>query len=656
MPPDPEPQGTGKTPSPPGEGRGGGPLRHHRGGPHPNPLPGGEGTGNALLAFLLLMVASILFRLPPLLNARGVHSDSAIVGLQARHILRGEWSWYLWGDGQQSSFDGLMVALGFLIGGDNALTLMAVPLAGHLLMTWFLWDLLRRRLGVAAATVAALPIAIGPPAVAMVALYAPRQWCFTAAAAGFWLLDGAGRSRRPRPGYALGVGLVAAAVALDLIAAAFLPALLFFAPACCLDGGPGGRALRRRLAACAIGLAVGGSLVWLARQGGGSSTWKAGASLARVPRNGRLLRATCLPWTLSARVIIPGPVQKSLGPWTPPVAFRAVQAIGAGSLVLGILAGGAGLFARRLPWEVRRTGALGLAVTAGVVAAFLVSVMPADGWSVRYLGPIIWSAPLALAPAAWSLGTRRLGALMVPYLVAAAVNGWLGYGPYVRGPWPVRDPRGVAADEDRLGAELARLGVRHATADYWLAYRLSFLLHERLVVNPLAATDVRYGPYAQAFDSAPVVAYLFHPATPVNPALDYEADLRVAGVPLERREIAGFTVLLLPSTSFAYRDPLGTGRLTLVDVGAGPEPGSRRLRVTLDRAGVRTEGTGLRRELDRDRPFTAALSFTLGGPRGPMLYEGRTTSPFYPSGQGTCRRAADPATRAPWFITAMDRK
>ena len=610
----------------------------------------------AAAAFLTLLIASILFRLPPLLNARGVHSDSAIVGLQARHILKGEWSWYLWGDGQQSSFDALMVALGFLIGGDSAYTLMAVPLAGHLLMTWFLWDILRRRVGVAAATVAALPIAIGPPAVAMVALYAPRQWCFTAAAAGFWLLDGASRSRIPHTGYALGVGLVVGSAALDLIAAAFLPALLVFAPACCLDGRPDRRALRRRLGACAIGLAAGLALVWLARQGGEASTWKAGASLARVPRNGRLLGETCLPWTLSARVIVPGTIQKSLYDWTPPVAFRAVQVIGAGSMVLGILSGGAVLFARRLPWEVRRVGALGLAVTAGIVAAFLVSVMPVDGWSVRYLGPIVWSAPLALAPAAWRLGARRLGAALAPYLVAAAVNGWLGYGPYVRGPWPVWDARGVAADEDRLGAELARLGVRHATADYWLAYRLSFLLHERLIVTPLAATDVRYGPYAQAFGSAPVVAYLFHPATPVNPSADYEADLRGAGVPLERREVAGFTVLLLRSTSFSYRDPLGEGRLTLLDVGAGPEPGTRRLRVTLDRAGGRAAGAGLRREIDRDRPFTAALSFTLDGPGGRLVYEGRTISPHYPYGKGTYRRAGYPAGGVPWFITGMDRK
>ena len=43
-------------------------------------------------ASVTLLVASYLFRLPPLLNARSTNSDAAVVGLQAMHILRGEHS------------------------------------------------------------------------------------------------------------------------------------------------------------------------------------------------------------------------------------------------------------------------------------------------------------------------------------------------------------------------------------------------------------------------------------------------------------------------------------------------------------------------------------------------------------------------------------
>ena len=77
------------------------------------------------LAFLL--VASVVARLPALVNARGVNSDAAVVGLQAMHILRGEWSWFLWGAGYQASFDAALVAAAFAITGPSALTLMAVP-------------------------------------------------------------------------------------------------------------------------------------------------------------------------------------------------------------------------------------------------------------------------------------------------------------------------------------------------------------------------------------------------------------------------------------------------------------------------------------------------------------------------------------------------
>ena len=55
--------------------------------------------------WLAVLVASILFRLPPLINAAGTNSDAAIVGVQAMHILRGEWSWFLLGSGYQTSVD-----------------------------------------------------------------------------------------------------------------------------------------------------------------------------------------------------------------------------------------------------------------------------------------------------------------------------------------------------------------------------------------------------------------------------------------------------------------------------------------------------------------------------------------------------------------------
>ena len=86
------------------------------------------------LPLLLLLVGSVVARLPALVNARGVNSDAAVVGLQAMHILHGEWSWFLWGAGYQASFDAALVAAAFAVTGPSVLTLMAVPLIGHLIL------------------------------------------------------------------------------------------------------------------------------------------------------------------------------------------------------------------------------------------------------------------------------------------------------------------------------------------------------------------------------------------------------------------------------------------------------------------------------------------------------------------------------------------
>jgi hypothetical protein len=73
--------------------------------------------GRGLLPLVFLLVASIVARAPALINARGVNSDAAIVGLQAMHILDGEWSWFLWGAGYQASFDAVLVAAVFALAG-----------------------------------------------------------------------------------------------------------------------------------------------------------------------------------------------------------------------------------------------------------------------------------------------------------------------------------------------------------------------------------------------------------------------------------------------------------------------------------------------------------------------------------------------------------
>jgi hypothetical protein len=494
-------------------------------------------------ALLLVMVAAVAFRLPALVNARGVHSDAAIVGLQAMHLLRGEGSWFIWGAGYQASFDALLIALAFALTGPSALALMAVPLAGHLLLTFFAFDCLRRRLPVSAAAVAALALAFTPQAISGVALYAPRQWCLTFLVAGVWLLDGASAGGKPLVRYAAGACVGVLSLYLDLFSLQLMPALAVLALGACLDGRPKGAELARRIAAAAAGTALALFVLWLSRQSPVANATKATLAFERWRGNLGLLWDTCLPWILGYGVYVPG---KNLYPdrWTPPALFHAVQVLGAASLMAGIAFGGAAALWRRIPWEVRRLGLFGFVATASALGGFLVSSMPADMWSARYLAPIVWTAPFALAPVAYVLGPRRFGWGLSVYLAVAAVGGWVSYGPYVRGPLPMLDPRGQAHDEDELAAALRQRGVKYAAAQYWLSYRLTFLFREDPVVIPLADWEDRYPPYRGAFAAAPVVAYLFHPSEPRATPEPYEAELRRAGAKYERIEVRGFTVLI----------------------------------------------------------------------------------------------------------------
>src|SRR5258706_11142457 len=115
--------------------------------------------------------------------------------------------------------------------------------------------------------------------------------------------------------------------------------------------------------------------------------------------------------------------------------------------------------------------------------------------------------------------------------------GWTGYGDRVRGPLRVRTPRGAAVEERFVGSELRALGIHAAAADYWLAYRLSFIWAEDPVVANIDGWE-RMPEYRRAFEQQPRMAYLFHPSVPQTAPWRFESRLRARGVPYQRREIA----------------------------------------------------------------------------------------------------------------------
>jgi hypothetical protein len=507
---------------------------------------------------LLLLLASCLFRLPAFLNAAAVDSDSAIVGLQAMHILRGEWSPLLFGSGYQTSVDSFVAAGSFAVLGPTPLALMLSTFLGHLALLGLAFATLRRHVTAWLAAVLVLPLVLTPSPLHTYILGPPRQAALTLVFLSFWLLDGASRSRRSLADYGLGCAVAMLACYADPYALVFLPAAGLLALLASVDGVPRPRfrsgVLRRRIVSCAAGAAMGVlPLLWLltrpaSRHGELLLTREA------LARNGELLVSKCLPWILSATAYAPTGHDLAYGPWPAPAIVRALQLVGAAVFVVGCLSGVAAAFAKtQVPWPVRRLGIVGAFVLPVTVAGFLLSVMVMDLFSARYLAAIVLASPFALAPAGVLLGERRAAATLAPYVVSAGLAGWLGFGAFVHGLRPVRTASGLATDERKLEEELSRRGVSCALADYWVSYRLTFLYRERLPVVPIHAREDRYAPYRAAFDRAPIVAYVFDPRR-------------------SREDLEKELLELTSAPEFSRAERITVGDLTAVVLERGPSP------------------------------------------------------------------------------------
>jgi hypothetical protein len=493
-------------------------------------------------ALSIVLGATIWFRLPILVNATALNSDAAVVGLQARHILRGEWSPFLWGTRYQSSIEAVFAAGIFAVAGATPLALLLVPMIGYLLASALAYDLLRTRTSPRKAALLMMPMAVTAMPVNIILLNVARSWSITAVFASAWLLDGASRSRRPLARLAAGCYLGLLAIYLDFFSVVFLGGLALLAVAATRDDRVPRGIWSRRLLACGGGAAAGVVTLWIVR-GSTASPSEATLTTARLARNLHLLLESCLPWTIGRKTfVLSGMLNPA--PWSPPAAYAWVPPVGAWCFAILLGASAIAVASRaRSDWHVSRLGAFGLAVAASAIAAFLFSGKPEDVWSARYLAPIVLAAPFALAPACRALG-RWFPALLLPYLVAAAVSGWLAYGDETAGPFPAPASAGMDRDVAALRDALRERGVRHGAAQYWLSYRLSFLFEEDPIIVPLEPYDDRYPPYRDAVVSAPIVAFIFHPSEPRARPEPVETILRGNGTRFERLTVGGFTALV----------------------------------------------------------------------------------------------------------------
>jgi hypothetical protein len=497
------------------------------------------------LAAVVLFAASYLFRLPPLLNARSTNSDAAVVGLQALHILRGEHSAFLWGSGYQTSVDAYVAAAFFAVFGKAPVVLMLSALTLHVLATFFVWGSLRRHFSPWTALLVSLPLVVAPSSVHTYALYPPRQASLTIALAAFWALDAAGavllregdryaKERRARVWLLAGGALSTLAIAADPYPMLLLPLALGFA---LLVGGT------RRVLWAAIGAAAGIVPFIVLHRMAGAKEGPMGLTLAALGHHFDLLVGDCLPWALSYKVYFAHNVM-DYRPWDAPLVVRGVMYLGALSVVAVVTYAFVAMPLRSLSWPIRRLGLVGAITYPLAIGAFLTSVMVMDHFSMRYLVVLTLMLPFAAAPLARALGGKRFALLFAPHLVASAIGGWVGYGPFVRGPLPVRETPELR-DDYTLFHMLRARGITYATADYWASYRLTLLFSEEIVVVPKNDSEDRYAPYRRALENAPVFAYVFDPGRSREDLGEAEKTLRAKYKDVEKTAAGGHTVFIV---------------------------------------------------------------------------------------------------------------
>lgn len=492
------------------------------------------------VAVAVALFAAVAFRLPELLNAGVVNSDSAIVGLQAMHILRGEWHWFLWGSGYQTTADAVVAAGLFAIFGASPASLMWTALAGHLLAIVLALLTLARRISPWAALALVSPLVLASAPTHTYTLHPPRQTAITLVFAAVFVLDGAARARRSKGWFALGSALATFACFADPYALVFIPGLSVLALMASFDVATTRKMQLLHLGAGLLGATVGaiplGILRQLPQASGGPLTLTADL----LKRNWSLFIGPCLQWVVGTRVLHQPASASDYQLWQPPVAFELVQWLGVAGLVTAIISSLALARSHQVPWELRRLSCFGNLTLLVTIAGFLLSVMPMDKYSSRYLVAIVLVVPFVFAPAVYRARPLAGACLLAPLVASFAVSGWLGYEPCVRG-LRIVDAH-WSQDELALKRELLLRQVRYAEADYWAAYRLTFMFQEAVKVVPIHPEQDRYSPYRDGFATAVKYAYIYDHRRSDESAETLRA--HASADPLERFSVGNFDVYL----------------------------------------------------------------------------------------------------------------
>jgi hypothetical protein len=435
-------------------------------------------VGTAIAAGLIARI--VMIRAP----IGVLDSDEAVVGLMARHFGQGHFRAFFWGQNYGGTIETVLTAALFRIVGTSTLALKIVPLALNGLAAVLVWRIGRRLMAAWAAVAAGLLLWLWPANYIWWSIKARGFYeatlCITLACV-LLMLRIAADKRGGRVGAWVVVGLLAGLGWWQTPQVVYIlaPAGLWLAIT---------RPATLRRAWAAIPGALVGALPWLV-----ANITSGFASLHPPPAT---IKGTYAAHLLTfARIGLPmtfGLKYIYLAVWIGSFGSRhlaaLIYALGVAAVVIGCL--------RRQPHSLL----LGLVIISYpfIHAVLTLSSEVAEGRYTLFLLP--WLA-LAIARA-----TPRPAVMAAVFAIALSVT-WVGLQDMRGQTAPYAFDRHVPTSLASLEHALDAQHITRVWANYWIAYRLTFETHERVIAA--TTTLVRDPQYNREVEQAAHPAFVF---------------------------------------------------------------------------------------------------------------------------------------------------